>query len=119
MLVQTRQRKAIDQQGRRLVAHAGAGRQAYANPTICARAIWHDIKQFAQFAHQLLIAQHTVADIVAEQNVIITARRQRQKGVKIHCGQELRGCHINGPHQGLHSGARHKRERLLNCDQVL
>ncbi|OQC03940.1 MAG: hypothetical protein BWX79_02569 [Alphaproteobacteria bacterium ADurb.Bin100] len=60
----------VDQQRRPLIAQTGAGGQLDADPPIRSNLPARDAQTLAQIAHQGLIAQHAVGDVVAEQDPI-------------------------------------------------
>ena len=82
VLVQVGQRPAVDQRRRPLVAHAGAGGAIDAHQTVFRHLARLDPELVAQVLHQLVLAQHLVGDVAAEQQPVFPDRAGGQEGIK-------------------------------------
>jgi hypothetical protein len=81
----------VDQQSGALVAQPGARSGGHAHPPISANLTACDAQSLAQIAHQRLVAQHAVCNVVAEQNAVLSnwlgMKETIEPGDALHMGQ--------------------------------
>ena len=75
-------RTAVREQGWPLVAHAGARCGAHAHQSILGKPAWFEPELLAQGTHQPGVAEHTVSDVVREQQPVFACRLGVEKTVE-------------------------------------
>jgi hypothetical protein len=64
--------RVVDQQGRTLVAQAGAGAEVDADSPVLTHPAAFDAQQSAELRHPVRAAQHAIRDVVAEEHPVFT-----------------------------------------------
>jgi len=102
--VEASERITVHQRRRSLVAHTGAGRRTDCDYSIDAGFTDLDAQPLAKVVQQFAIAEHPVGDVVAEEEVVGTARRGVKEGIEFGDAAHLgRGNveFLGDPVQGL------------------
>ena len=117
--VEIGQRVTVDQRGRPLVAHAGAGGDADRDPAIGAGFTDPDTQPVAEVAQQLPVTEHPVGDVVAEENIVGTMRLGVEKGIKLSDSAHFVGRNADGFGYPVHGFGREPGPAILDLAQDL
>jgi hypothetical protein len=117
--VQAGQRPAVDQRRRPLVAHTGAGGAGYAHQAVFRHLARLDPELVAQVLHQLVLAEHLVGDIVAEQQPVFADRLGGKEGIKTGHAFHVHPRHIEMGGDAVDGLGRNGVTSILHFEQNL